>query len=234
MKLSPRDVLKLAQVSIIGASAILQPGCGGGQTIPAKNPRLGSYRASMKRVRNQFLIGKTEVTVGMWREYCADKGIDMPPSPWWDWVDSQPMVNITLDDCLAYASWAGMRLPTRDEWQLAASGGDGRNFPWGGYGPPPNPESPDIPGWDYDKCTHTAWGGKPVGSCTSGASPFGCLDMAGSVWEWTSTKSDEEHIVCGGSWDGWLPEAYMCTSTYHYTHDTYQDDIGFRLVLDMH
>jgi formylglycine-generating enzyme required for sulfatase activity len=126
--------------------------------------------------------------------------------------NDHPVVNISWRDALAYAQWlakltnVGYRLPTEAEWEKAARGTDGRIYPWGN-----NWERTRANTGDGDPKMTT-----PVGSYPQGVSPYGCLDMAGNVWEWTSTvyknypyiyndrmndlKSINSRVLRGGSW----------------------------------
>ena len=79
---------------------------------------------------------------------------------------------VTWEQANAYAQWVGKRLPTEKEWEKAARGTDGRIFPWG------NSYDESFVVWDQSY---------PRGSAIAKPeSPYGCFDMAGSVWEWTS------------------------------------------------
>ena len=101
-----------------------------------------------------------------------------------------PVTGVDWNDAQAYCKFAGGRLPSEVEWEKAARGTDGREYPWGN---------------DID-CAHANWGsfegegpcagknpGHPVavGQYPTGASPYGLLDMGGNVWEWVADKYDE-------------------------------------------
>lgn len=158
-------------------------------TIPAGQFLMGSNRGDLeeqpvhKIYLDSYQIGKYEVTVRQYRAFCQATARQMPVAPSWGWKDNHPIVNVTWSDAEAYCEWAGGRLPTEAEWEKAARGTDGRVYPWGNA-------------WDNSKCangqlhlTSTA----PVGSYLGGMSPYGCLDMAGNVWEWCSDWYGEDY-----------------------------------------
>ena len=112
------------------------------------------------------------------------------------------MVLVSFDDAGAYAEWltrktgVRWRLPTEIEWVKAARGTDGRRFPWGETFDAKRLNSHDSGPFDT----------VPVGRFPDGASPFGVLDAAGQVFEWTATPSSHgpagaRYLVKGGSWD---------------------------------
>jgi len=115
-------------------------------------------------------------------------GGQMPP----DWAD-HPVAWLSWPDAAAYAEWAGKRLPTEEEWEHAARGNDGRQYPWGND-------------FDPKRCNCRASGiGRrtPVRQFPNGVSPFGCVDMAGNVWEWTASwhgEGADRRVLRGGSW----------------------------------
>jgi formylglycine-generating enzyme required for sulfatase activity len=109
----------------------------------------------------------------------------MPPE-----LADYPVVYVDLDDARAYAKWAGKRLPTETEWQMAAQGTDGRAWPWGK---------------EFDaKRVNTTGKLMPALSLPEGRSPFGCYQMVGNAWELTESRRDDGHsrfvILRGGSY----------------------------------
>jgi len=112
--------------------------------------------------------------------------------------ENHPVVLINHADAKAYAAWLSKltkrvwRLPIQAEWEKAARGRDASLFPWGNIYDPAKLNSADQGPFDT-----TA-----VGSYPQGASPYGMLDAAGQVFEWTASRDGKErYIVKGGSWD---------------------------------
>ena len=109
-----------------------------------------------------------------------------------------PVVMVSHGDAVAYARWLSRvtgrswRLPTEAEWEKAVRGTDGRRFPWGENYDPARLNSADKGPFDT----------VPVGRFARGSGPFGVLDGAGQVFEWTATPTGKgRFIVKGGSWD---------------------------------
>jgi serine/threonine-protein kinase len=151
--------------------------------------------------------------------------------------EDYPVTYVGYEDAMAFCRWAGGRLPSEAEWEKAARGEDGRTWPWGDT--PPND----------DLCNY----GNRVGDTTAvdrysaGASPYGALDMAGNVWEWTAslyqpypydaldgreaTRSQERRVVRGGTYIH-PPRLVRCAdrhALYPVARDMY---LGFRVASD--
>ena len=207
-----------------------------------------------------FWMYKYEVTVAQYRAFCAATNRALPTWPGhcysWagksGWADSSlqqhPIISVSWHDAKAYADWAGVRLSTEAQWEYAARGVQGHNYPWGGaakvndwyHGWNETKSAHHYNSWDYDKST---W---PVGSFPAGASWCGAQDMAGNVWEWcadwyghySSTPvidpagpvAGDSRVLRGGSWyDG-----YFYSTRSAYRNERYPTggwgDVGFRCV----
>jgi toxoflavin biosynthesis protein ToxD len=140
-----------------------------------------------------------------------------------------PVVLVSYEDALAYARWKGQqtgnsyRLPTAIEWEKAARGNDGRYFPWG------NQWRDDATNWAGSKLNYTS----AIATYPLSRSPYGVEDMAGNVFEFTSTlqttQQGEVSVMKGCSWDD-LPG--FCRAAYQHTRSISSRHIlfGFRLV----
>ncbi|MEI6512777.1 MAG: SUMF1/EgtB/PvdO family nonheme iron enzyme [bacterium] len=151
---------------------------------------LKSFFDAEKPQRKVHLDGywmyKYEVTVAQYRKFCEATKRSLPKAPDWGWKENHPMVMVSWQDAADYAKWAGVALPTEAQWEKAARGTDGRTYPWGND-------------WDVSKCANSV--GKElkstyvVGSYPAGVSPYGCMDMAGNVWEWCADWYDPNYYM---------------------------------------
>jgi eukaryotic-like serine/threonine-protein kinase len=188
--------------------------------VPAAKVELAAYpnakRSGIVEVAS-FQLDEGEVTVGAYAacvraEKCAKPG---PPSeskkasvqaqePLCNWGkpgrDAHPMNCLSQAEAAAFCAWRERRLPTEEEWQAAAEGGEKRTYPWGAEAPA------DRACWDG--AGSKAGAGKRTSTCASksfasGKSAQGAFDLAGNVWEWTSSCLDadcKEVVARGGAW----------------------------------
>ena len=188
----------------------------------------------LKKVQ-AFYIDRTEVSNEEYHRFVKATG---HPSPLhWrgrmypEGTGQMPVVRVTWEDAVAYATWANKRLPTEAEWELAAKGHDGRLYPWG-------------PSFDKTWCNTKASSLNetlPVGSFPAGASPYGCLDMCGNVGEWTTdlyapypeskwttrAGASEHRAYRGGSFRSTDLDA-RTTFRFGAAHKEDRPEIGFR------
>ena len=177
-----------------------------------------------------FLIDRTEVTNAQYAAFLNQNGNQNEGSvPWVDMADDEnfltqsggafqplsgfenhPVIQVSWYGARAYCQAVGRRLPTEAEWEKAARGEDGRAYPWGDTAI--GCELANFWNGNVNSCV-----GAPVavGSYSAGASPYGALDMAGNVWEWTEDWFDptaqDARVVRSGSF---LDQAAWAT-TFH-------------------
>ncbi|MGV8121672.1 MAG: SUMF1/EgtB/PvdO family nonheme iron enzyme [Candidatus Xenobiia bacterium LiM19] len=232
-----------------GAETVLVPageflmGSPSGEGSDSECPRREVYL-------DAYHIYKHPVTNGQFASFVKETGYDAEG----DWKkyalpgkENHPVVAVTWNDAQAYCKWAEGALPTEAQWEKAARGTDGRNYPWGNT-------------WDDSKCNWyrgpkvagmaNLYGGRgttPVGSFPSGVSPWGCLDVAGNVWEWCSDWYEENYYksspsrnpegpprgqyrVCrGGSWCNGGSRNVRCAYRGWGLPGNGANDVGFRV-----
>jgi formylglycine-generating enzyme required for sulfatase activity len=183
-----------------------------------------------------FYIDKTEVTNAQYKAYCDATGYPAPPN----WTNGAfasgeeefAVTHINWWEAAAYAAWAGKRLPTEAEWEKAARGTDKRTFPWGND-------------WDVNRVIWNRNRSFKVGTKPDGASPYGALDMAGNVYEWTASWYDaypnaphkfaeygtQMKVIRGG---GFYGSEFLARTHYRSVAfpSTRSDWIGFRCAMD--
>lgn len=172
--------------------------------------RDGQLSTSLRITVEPFLLDRTEVTRAAYRAFLWETGYRAPvvDEDWardgWNWTESadgpvpppgtedHPVVLTSWYDAWEYCRWAGKRLPTEAEWQLAMLGqGQGRRYPWGdrydatrlNHGKLEQPNFDDSDGFLTTS---------PVGAFPSGASSAGALDGFGNAWEWTADLRFED------------------------------------------
>ena len=131
-----------------------------------------------------YFMGRHPVTVRQFAAFVRATGYECAADNDVTRRPAFPVTGVLWHDALAFCRWASVytgrniRLPTEAEWEKAARGADGRLFPWGN-----EPADPS-------RCNMALYlrGPSIVGRYSpQGDSPYGCTDMAGNVWEWTSS-----------------------------------------------
>jgi serine/threonine-protein kinase len=135
-------------------------------------------------------------------------------------LPAHPVVHVSARDAEAYCTHRGRRLPTEAEWEYAARGDERRVFPWG---------EEFRPGM-ANGATPAEVRLRPIGNFPPG--PFGHLDLAGNVWEWTATNDGSERVLKGGSWMETNPANLRAAVRLLSPPTDRSSDIGFRCARD--
>ena len=196
-----------------------------------------------------YWIARYPVTNEQFAEFVAASGYEFNQGRWQAKAD-HPVVNVSWRDAMAYCQWSNaalrgelkdltLRLPTEAEWEKAARGESGNEWPWGDD-------------WDPKKCNSREGrkgGTTPVGAYSpQGDSPYGAADMAGNVWEWCHSvykpypyqvqdgrenEADKNaRVLRGGSWYYDRGSA-RCAFRYYLLPTDRYDYYGFRCVLSL-
>jgi hypothetical protein len=160
--------------------------------IPAGSFEMGDHLDNMSSALplhtvtlDGFYMDKTEVRVGQFKAFLADSDYSWGGN--WDSVatdsptDDHPMIYVNWNDAVAYAEWAGKRLPTEAEWEKAARGGlDGKRYPWGDQ-------------LDATKANYAENVGTTTVAGSYAANGYGLYDVAGNVREWCQDWYDSDY-----------------------------------------
>lgn len=189
-----------------------------------------------------FWIDETEVTNRMY-SLCVEEAACAPPAELSSYTRDHyfsdpstadfPVLHVAWEDAQKYCLWAERSLPTEAQWEKAARGADGRLYPWGNNAPSADLLNSFAVTFLEDTVQ--------VGSYPRGASPYGALDMAGNVWEWTADyispypggdpsalDYDQGYRVLRG---GSFVDPADATTRYGNSAELRMHDIGFRCAL---
>ncbi len=203
-------------------------------TIPAGSFRMGSdprtaappfanEQPRQQVVLPEFRISRTPITNTQY--HCFVTACSYPAPGHWPagrppaGSEDFPVTYVSWHDAQAFCAWAGVRLPTEAEWEKAARGDDGRWWPWGDA-------LPDATHCHFNGQTQgiapAAQSVLPVGQFPQGASPYGVLDMAGNVWEWTRSRYRPYPYRADDGRESMTPSGARVVRGGSYNHDLRQ------------
>jgi formylglycine-generating enzyme required for sulfatase activity len=170
----------------------------------------------------EYWIGSVPVTNAEYARFVAAAGYE-PPEHWGGKVPPRliadhPVTYVSWYDAMIYADWMDKRLLAEEEWEKAARGIDGREYPWGAW---------------KEGCCNSKEAGigttTPVGRYSpQGDSPWGCVDMAGNIFEWTASIDGNYRVLRGGSFNHSRDLARCAFRIRHKPSYRYRN-LGFRI-----
>jgi gamma-glutamyl hercynylcysteine S-oxide synthase len=195
------EVIHTEGASSVPSDMVLVPGSSFSFTASASNEFIPYPDISRTIKIDSFLIDKYPVTNAQYFDFITSTGYRPADTSrylrHWQYdtfrqgQDKYPVVYVSYEDIKAYAAWAGKRLPTQAEWQLAAQGTDSRKWPWG------NDFHGTLCNNGFDRPT-------PVDAFAKGQSPCGAIDMVGNVWQMTNdlyfNGTNYFSVIRGGSY----------------------------------
>jgi formylglycine-generating enzyme required for sulfatase activity len=189
-----------------------------------------------------YWMGVYCVTNRQYGRFVKDgKGREPDNQKWKDAAFAKhPVVNVSWDDCAAYAKWAGLSLPTEAQWEKACRGPKGLIYPWGKE-------------WDEKRCRNSGNKGNEetavVGAYAAGVSGYGTYQQSGNVWEWCADWYDKDYykasgvsknpvgpatgsgrVYRGGCWWDGVASFFRGASRFIYVPAFRYAYLGFRLV----
>ena len=200
------------------------------------------HRVSVKA----FYLDVYETTVSRYAEFLASQKPDAPFK--WNEAtagahENKPAVGVNWYDARDYCRWAGKRLPTEAEWEIAARDTGGRIYPWGSAHPTKGHANAGETRWrGYDSLSN-------VGRFELGKTPEGVYDLAGNLWEWVADWYDPTYYqfsardnpkgpsagplraLRGGAWNN-DSKAIRSSNRAGYAPDARRNDVGFRCAQD--
>lgn len=185
---------------------------------------------------NSFYLDANEVTCQDYKKFMDESGHRAPTT----WVNGTyptgaaqlPVTSVSWEDAVAYAEWNKKRLPTEEEWELAARGREGLRYPWG------NSWQAGCANADEEGQARQRLAAVGSHDC---ASPFGAKDLIGNAWEWTASdwvpypggrlqrQAKGEKVIRGGGWD---TPRNIATAIYRSGWLGPGDKTGFRCAKD--
>ena len=218
-------------------------------TIPTGLRKTDPEEPQRSVLLDAYAIGTYQVTNAQYAQFVDATGYTPPKfcgEPHLNALNF-PVVGVSWQDAMNFLEWlntlenAEYRLPTEAEWEKAARGIDGREYPWG-----------DV--WDASRANTSESGNKqlmPVGSYPDGVSPYGCYNMAGNAYDWCSDwfhmetykyspaenplgpDEGRRKVIRGGSWIARGEFAARCPNRAAYEPIQAIHSVSFRIAMDV-